>query len=172
VTTGSIFWLTIIMLANFISFEMKRFKPSFGSACVLQFKKCIEFHNFEICASSLYNCGNIDSADYRNFTMPNVIEDVPVMKITAQNFSANDNIANRNMCKFNAKNDQRLCEVLCQTDSFDLKMSKECLQEGLSIPSAKLLRRNFFSCFVRFLFRKKTLSQIDYRCLAKFEALL
>jgi hypothetical protein len=169
------------MLANFISFEMKRFKPSFGSACVLQFKKCIEFHNFEICASSLYNCGNIDSADYRNFTMPNVIEDVPVMKITAQNFSANDNTANRNMCKFNAKNDQRLCEVLCQTDSFDLKMSKECLQEGLSIPSANsvdcesdanLLRRNFFSCFVRFLFRKKRFLKSIIDVWSKFEALL
>ena len=117
----------MILISNYLSLLQSRFKPGFGSACVLQFKKCIKSDQFDECAASLYNCGDVGSSDYRVFRMPKVMEEVSVMLSIPESFSANDNQANRNMCIFNAKNDDKLCQILCQTDSFDNQMKSECL---------------------------------------------
>ena len=56
--------------------------------------------------------------------MPTVIKKVQFAKVLPTNFSTSDNQANRNHCIFNAKKDQKLCEVLCRNDS--LEDNNEC----------------------------------------------
>jgi len=126
VINGTALWLTVVLIMNYVSLLGSRFKPGFGSSCVLEFKKCIDLHEFGPCAASLYNCGDVGSIDYRVFRMPKVVQEVSVRPTLAEHFSANDNQANRNMCIFNAKNDEKLCRVLCKTDSFDVQMENEC----------------------------------------------
>ena len=126
VANGTALWLTVVLILNYVSLLESRFKPGFGSACVLKYKQCIKSHKFAECAASLYNCGDVGSIDYRVFRSPKIMQEVSVRPTLVENFSATDNQANRNMCIFNAKNDEKLCRVLCKTDSFGVQMENEC----------------------------------------------
>ena len=127
-TLGSLFWISIMMISNYSSLERTRFKPSFGSACVVEYKKCIQSKivQFGKCTRPLFNCGNPYSADYKYFRMPRLIQKQPVKKIIPETYSAKENKAIRNMCIFNAKTDHKLCEVFCEEDSRNIERFNEC----------------------------------------------
>ena len=44
VSLGSLFWITVALIVSYVVFENKKFSAGFGSACVLEYKKCISSH--------------------------------------------------------------------------------------------------------------------------------
>ena len=44
---------------SYIVFEETKFVPGFGSACVLEYKKCILMRPLSTCIRPLRNCGNV-----------------------------------------------------------------------------------------------------------------
>jgi hypothetical protein len=64
---GTLFWVTVMLIANYVSFEKNRFKAGVGSYCVREYKKCSLEFDWNLCASSMYNCGNIEDDNYSKF---------------------------------------------------------------------------------------------------------
>ena len=67
VALGTLFWVAVMLIANYVSFEKNRFKAGVGSYCVREYKKCALEFDWDLCASSMYNCGNIDDDNYSEF---------------------------------------------------------------------------------------------------------
>ena len=119
-----------MLLANYISLQKNRFRPGFGSACVLKFKTCITKFEFSSCARALYNCGDVESDSYRRFIFPSANYRVKFARKIEQNYTMAENIANKNMCKFYVTRDKKMYEALCKQrdETFD----QECDSIGCS----------------------------------------
>ena len=117
---GSLFWLTIVLLANFISLENTKFKPGVGSFCVLEYKKCISEFDWNLCASSMYDCGDMENENYGsfNFTLPQKITKFSNVEKSLAVFSHVQNKANENLCLYTVHVTNNICENLCFSSDF------------------------------------------------------
>ena len=70
VSLGSLFWITVALLTSYVVFEGKKFSAGFGSACVMEYKKCILDRPLSDCIQPLSNCGDINHDDFKKFVMP------------------------------------------------------------------------------------------------------
>ena len=117
---GTVFWVAVMLVANYVSFEKNRFKAGIGSYCVREYKKCALEFDWNLCASSMYNCGNIDDDNYSKFIFS------PAQKIAKSSniskslavFSDAQNKANENLCLLTANISKNICENLCFSSDF------------------------------------------------------
>ena len=98
VISGTLFWVTVVLIANYFSFEKSRFKAGVGSYCVLEYKKCAIDFDWNLCASSMFNCGNIEDDNYSKFifTPPQKIANSSNVEKSLAFFSDAQNKANEN----------------------------------------------------------------------------
>jgi hypothetical protein len=124
-TWGSLFWVTIMLLANYVSFEKNRFKAGIGSYCVRQYKNCTSEFDWNLCATSMFDCGNFDSENYGifNFTLPQKIENSSRVESVAV-FSEAQSKANENLCLFSVNVDKSICENLCFSSDFSYDLDE------------------------------------------------
>jgi len=117
---GSLFWVTVMLIANFISLEKNRFKPGVGSYCVLEYKKCISEFDWNLCASSMYDCGDMENENYGSFifTLPQKIPKFSDIEQSLAVFSSAQNKANENLCLLTAHVSNNICENLCFSSDF------------------------------------------------------
>jgi hypothetical protein len=122
---GSLFWVTIMLVANYVSFEKNRFKAGIGSYCVRQYKNCTSEFDWNLCATSMFDCGNFDSENYGifNFTLPQKIENSSRVESVAV-FSAAQSKANENLCLFSVNVDKSICENLCFSSDFSYDLDE------------------------------------------------
>ena len=122
---GTLFWLTIVLVANYISFEKNRFKPGVGSYCVREYKKCASEMDWNLCASSMYDCGNMENENYGlfNISAPEKMQDFSVTKQPII-YSPAQNKANENLCLFTANISKNICENLCFTSDFSYDLDE------------------------------------------------
>ena len=150
---GSLFWLTIVLLANFISLENTKFKPGVGSFCVLEYKKCISEFDWNLCASSMYDCGDMENENYGsfNFTLPQKITKFSNVEKSLAVFSHVQNKANENLCLYTVHVTNNICENLCFSSDFSYDSDENYMQKilknfkNLRDPGGVLqLRRNVY----------------------------
>ena len=117
---GTLFWVTVMLIANYISFENSRFKAGVGSYCVREYKKCALEFDWNLCASSMYDCGNIEDDNYSKFifTPPLKIANSSNVEKSLPVFSDSQNKANENLCLFTAHVSNNICENLCFSSDF------------------------------------------------------
>ena len=122
---GSLFWVTIMLVANYVSFEKNRFKAGIGSYCVRQYKNCTSEFDWNLCATSMFDCGNFDSENYGifNFTQPQKIENSSRVESVAV-FSEAQSKANENLCLFSVNVDKSICENLCFSSDFSYDLDE------------------------------------------------
>jgi len=108
-----------MLIASYVSFEKNRFKAGVGSYCVREYKKCSLELDWNLCASSMYNCGNIEDDNYSKFIF------TPSQKVAnssnvekSLDFSNAQNKANENLCLFTAHVSNNICENLCFSSDF------------------------------------------------------
>jgi len=118
VTWGSLFWITVMIIANFLNYERTKFKPGIGSFCVLEYKKCIIDYDWNICASSMYDCANptTEGFGYFNFTAPEKKQQMK--EVILETYSMAESRANANLCHFNAHLSKNLCTNVCYDGDF------------------------------------------------------
>ena len=116
---GTLFWLTVMLLANYIGFEKNRFKPGVGSYCVREYKKCTSEIDWNLCASSMYDCGNMENENYGlfNISAPEKMQDFSVTEQPII-YSSAQNKANENLCLYTAHISNNICENLCFSSDF------------------------------------------------------
>ena len=117
-TAGSIFWIVVIIAANFINFENTAFKAGVGSACVREFKICIVDKDWNACAAAMYNCGDISQDRYGFFDFPASLTKITPRLPERENFTNIENIANRKTCLYTSGFSRSLCENLCFAGDF------------------------------------------------------
>jgi hypothetical protein len=116
---GTLFWVTVMLIANYVSFEKNRFKAGVGSYCVREYKKCALELDWNLCASSMYNCGNIEDDNYSKFIFtPQKIANSSNVEKSLAVFSEAQNKANENLCLFTAQVSNNICENLCFSSDF------------------------------------------------------
>jgi len=117
---GTLFWVTVMLIANYVSFEKNRFKAGDGSYCVREYKKCSLEFDWNVCASSMYNCGNVEDDNYSKFifTAPQKIANVSNVETALAVYSDAQNKANENLCLFTAHVSINICENLCFSSDF------------------------------------------------------
>ena len=115
---GSLFWIAVMLVANFMNYERTKFKPGIGSHCVLKYKKCIVEYDWNLCASSMYDCANpkTEGFGYFNFTAPEKKNEI--QEVILETYSMAENKANANLCHFNAHLSKNLCTNLCYSADF------------------------------------------------------
>jgi len=120
VSLGTLFWVTVMLIANFISLENNKFKPGVGSYCVLEYKKCISEFDWNLCASSMYDCGDMENENYGSFifTAPQKDQTPSNTEQSLVVFSNSQNKANENLCLFTAHVSNNICENLCFSSDF------------------------------------------------------
>ena len=120
VILGTLFWVTVMLIANFISLEKSKFKPGVGSHCVWEYKKCSSDFDWNLCASSMYDCGDIESDNYGRFifTAPQKNQISSNSEQSLAVFSNSQNKANENLCLFTAHVSNNICENLCFSSDF------------------------------------------------------
>jgi hypothetical protein len=114
-----------MLLANYVSFEKNRFKAGIGSYCVREYKNCTSNFDWNLCATSMYDCGNFESENYGNFnfTLPHKIENSSRVESVAV-FSAAQSKANENLCLFSVNVDKSICENLCFSSDFSYDLDE------------------------------------------------
>ena len=124
-TWGTLFWVAIMLLANYVNFEKTRFKAGIGSYCVREYKNCTSEFDWNLCATSMYDCGNFESENYGNFnfTLPQKIVNSSRVKSVAV-FSAAQSKANENLCLFSVRVDKSICENLCFSSDFSYDLDE------------------------------------------------
>ncbi|CBY13686.1 unnamed protein product [Oikopleura dioica] len=116
-----------MLIANFISLAKSKFKPGVGSYCVREYKKCISEFDWNLCASSMYDCGDMENENYGrfNFTAPQKIQDFLKVEQSLSVFSSAQNRANENICLFTAHISSNICENLCFSSDFSYDPDEE-----------------------------------------------
>jgi len=119
--------VTVMLIANFISLAKSKFKPGVGSYCVREYKKCISEFDWNLCASSMYDCGDMENENYGrfNFTAPQKIQDFLKVEQSLSVFSSAQNRANENICLFTAHISSNICENLCFSSDFSYDPDEE-----------------------------------------------
>ena len=127
---GTIFWITVMVLANIINYERTKFRPGVGSYCVKKYKKCIQNYEYNSCSNSLYNCASLSSDDFGIFNFPEKIN-LPKQrnKAVKEIFTAEENELNRNLCFQTAGLSRNLCENLCFQSLFSYYEDQRYLNE-------------------------------------------
>jgi len=126
-TLGTLFWVTVMLIANFNSLEENKFKPGIGSYCVREYKKCASEFDWNLCASSMYDCGDIEKENYGSFifTAPEKIQVSSDVEQSLTVFSYAQNEANENLCLFTAHVSNNICENLCFSSDFSYHPDKD-----------------------------------------------
>ena len=120
VILGSLFWITVMLIMNYISMKQSRFKPGVGSYCVWEYKKCTSEFNWNLCATSMYDCGDIENENYGSFifTSPEKLPKSHDVENISKSFSYAQNEANENVCLYTARVSNNICENLCFAADF------------------------------------------------------
>ena len=115
---GSIFWITVMVLANFLTSHLHRFKPGHGSFCLKGFKKCYKNDNYGWCADQLHQCfyENFNNKTFFFQDEPRLITPnfEPYLKLEV--FSETEQKANEQQCHYLASIEAKMCDTLCDND--------------------------------------------------------
>ncbi|CAG5078189.1 Oidioi.mRNA.OKI2018_I69.PAR.g8923.t1.cds [Oikopleura dioica] len=140
VSLGSLFWIAVALLTSYLVFEGKKFTAGFGSACVMEYKKCILDHPLRECVQPLRNCGNPFHEDFKTFVMPISAEDgitIPPPGYEEQiSFTPEESEANEKECLEVVKFGAEMCKQLCLKHDhakYFLKNMSECSEICLHI---------------------------------------
>ncbi|CAG5102099.1 Oidioi.mRNA.OKI2018_I69.chr1.g141.t1.cds [Oikopleura dioica] len=116
--TGTIFWVAVMVAANYITSAMNRFVPGHGSFCIKGFKRCSVEENFDWCASQLYYCFYEDfgNTTFQFQEAPTIHQEKVSRNIDRRNFTENEQVANKDQCLYYSSIEVKMCETLCDSE--------------------------------------------------------
>ena len=99
----------------------------------------MEEFDWNLCASSMYDCGNMENENYGsfNFITPPTIQKCSDTEQSLSVFSHAQNKANENICLLTAHLSNNICENLCFSSdfSYDLDANYELLANNVAAPA-------------------------------------